>query len=169
MDVNSIEKALMVLCRHLESGSANVYLTWPLFLDDEADALRRMALAELEDYAHRIEVMLNEQRTLARERIALLSTFSNDETPVFSLPTQFPMRLERWRRRTWFGKNCWTWLSRSRIKNAQNQTFAATGHGLVTGLFRIIGLGRVNRKSTYAANGRISDHLLARSNSRSLP
>ena len=37
---------------------------------------------ELEDYAHRKEVMLNEQRTLARERIALLSTFSNDETPV---------------------------------------------------------------------------------------
>ncbi len=50
----------MVLCRHLERERQCLFDLASL-LDDEADALRRMALTELEDYAHRKEVMLNEQ------------------------------------------------------------------------------------------------------------
>ena len=166
--MNSIEKALMVLCRHLERERQCLFDLASL-LDDEADALRRMALAELEDYAHRKEVMLNEQRTLARERIALLSTFSNDETPVPLADAISNASGDMADKLNLVRQELLDLAQAIKIRNVQNQTFAATGHGLVTGLFRIIGLGRVNRKSTYAANGRISDHLLARSNSRSLP
>ena len=166
--MNSIEKTLMVLCRHLDR-ERQCLSDLAQLLDEEADALRRMALTELEAIAHRKEVLLNEQGTLGRERIAILSSCSSDSAPctlAYAIEKASPALADNLSR---VRHDLLALADAIKIQNTRNQTFAQTGHGLVTGLFRIIGLGRINRKSTYAANGRISDHLLARSNSRSLP
>jgi flagellar biosynthesis/type III secretory pathway chaperone len=168
VDVNSIDKTVVVLCRHLDS-ERQCLLDLAQLLDDEAGALRRMALVELEEFARRKEVLLNEQRTLARERHALLATVSTGDSPI-SIADVIAMVPDGGA--TQLGQLRGELLALAdtiKTQNQRNQTFAKTGHGLVTGLFRILGLGRSNSKSTYSANGRISGHLLARSNSRSMP
>ena len=166
--MNILDKTLMVLCRHLE-GELQCLTDLAQLLDDEAGALRQMALTELEDYARRKEVLLNEQRTLARERHQLLSEFSPDSIPIpiteviAMSPDPVAEDLGRLR------EELLQLADTIKEQNLRNQTFAQTGHGLVTGLFRIIGLGRFKQKSTYSANGRISNQLLAHSSFRSTP
>ena len=163
--MNIIEKTLTVLCRHLED-ERQCLLTLTQLLDDEAVALRGMALTELEVLAHRKEALLNQQATFARERRQLL-TEGLPESPSPSLAQAIAMAPnELGADLTSARERLLSLAQQITSQNIRNRTFASTGHGLVTGLFRIIGLGRSRHESTYSSNGKIRAHLLSHSSGR---
>ncbi|MEE2787573.1 MAG: flagellar protein FlgN [Myxococcota bacterium] len=163
--MNISEKALTVFGRHLEDES-RCLSDLAAVLDDEAAALRRMALEDLEALAHRKELLVSQHANLARERRAFLAHLADGGPPpsISALIEHAPANV---RVTLTDIKNRLAELSEAvRTQNMRNQTFAQTGRELVNGLFQILGGLHAPRNSTYSARGRIRSHLLAHSTSR---
>ena len=165
VDVNISEQALTIFGRHLEDERR--CLTDLLrVLGDEASALRRMALDELEALSHRKELLVSQHANLARERRAFLTHLAHGgpSPSIGALIEHAPTALRA--TLTDVKESLAALAEDVRLQNQRNQTFAETGRELVNGLFQILGGLHASRQSTYSARGRFRTHLLSHSSTR---
>ena len=129
-------------------------------LEAEADALCRMSLEDLGQIATQKENAVNRHAQVARRRAALLSA-GDDEGPQVTFSHlistldlsddhEFVQKVQTTRRLA----------AEVRAMNERNRLFAQSGHGLVSGLVRLIDIWRSPKARTYAPNGHIRSSVL---------
>jgi flagellar biosynthesis/type III secretory pathway chaperone len=129
-------------------------------LENEAVALRRMDLVELDETVRRKEKVIDRQQVLSRARTKLLSKIDfQDRTPTLSelvkvVDTSAGIELAE------VVVKLRLLASDITEQNHKNRIFADSGQSLVNGLFRLFDLGRSRISSTYAADGQIRGSVL---------
>ena len=154
-----IDETLQALSRHLVVEIECLEHMFNL-LESESDALSRMSLEDLDQVAPREEKAVSRQVQLAQHRIQLLAAcLEGHEKPTFAqviedraLEADDPFVGLVTRIRS---------LAHSIVQqNERNRQFAQSGHGLVSGLVRLVDVWRSPKARTYASNGHIRSSLL---------
>ena len=129
-------------------------------LETESDALRRISLGDLDKIAPQKEKAVNRHAQLAHHRAQLLAACTaGQEKPTFGqlidecgleADDPFVQRVTKTR----------SLAIAIADQNNRNRTFAQSGHGLVSGLVRLVDAWRSPQAKTYASNGHIRSSLL---------
>lgn len=153
------EESLVQLAEHLRAEVEcleHLYET----LENEAVALRQMALVELDELARRKEQLLDQQQRLSKLRAdhLVLHLTHSDATTLSELAaaSEHPSAADV-ASLTNYLRALATAVSQ---QNHKNHIFAESGRGLIQSLFRLFDIGRTRIDSTYAADGQIRGSVL---------